>query len=177
MCLLYLLNGKFVRLPRLLYVYDFGAWETAESAQQRDVSFYVACGLDPAINKLHWFLCGFEGAVMALKSGIVPDHPGARRQDAANHWFTAMFERFKSYPRMTFDSPFAAEVEARCEKLKTLSAPISFDAILKEVADILALVSPGRAQNYFDYWDAVINGRVADTHQADVLKVAAAGQS
>lgn len=177
MCLLYLLSGKFVRLPRLLYVYDFGAWETAESAQQRDVSFYVACGLDPAINVLHWFLCGFEGAVLALKSSIVPDHLGARRQDIANHWFTAMFARFNNYPRMTFGSPFAIDVAARCEKLKTLSAPISFDAILKEITGILTLVSSGKAQNYFDYWDAVINNRVADTHQANVLKVAAAGQS
>ncbi len=34
MCLLYLLSGKFARLPRLFYLYDFVTWETAESAQQ-----------------------------------------------------------------------------------------------------------------------------------------------
>jgi hypothetical protein len=105
MCLLYLLSGKFVRLPRLTYIYDYGAWETAESAQQRDVSYYVACGLDPALNKLHWFLCGFEGAVLALKSSIFPDHPIAQRQAIANHWFATMFARFNNLPRLTFVSP------------------------------------------------------------------------
>ena len=177
MCLLYLLSGKFARLPRLLYIYDYGAWETAESAQQRDMSSYVASGLDPAINKLHWFLCGFEGAVLALKSSIFPDYPVALRQGIANHWFTTMFARFNNHARLTFVSPFSAEVEARCERLKTLSVPMSFDAMLEEITGILALVSQSKAQIYFDYWDAIINNRVADTHQAGVLKVAAAGQS
>ena len=177
MCLLYLLSGKFVRLPRLFYIYDYGAWETAESAQQRDMSFYVASGLDPAINKLHWFLCGFEGAVLALKSSIVPDHPIAQRQAIANHWFTTMFARFNNLARLTFVSPFSAEVEARCERLKTLSAPMSFDAMLEEITGILALMSQSKAQIYFDYWDAIINNRVSDAHQANALKVAAAGQS
>ena len=29
-CLLYLLNGKFVKQKRLVYLYDFGDWETPE---------------------------------------------------------------------------------------------------------------------------------------------------
>ena len=53
--LLYLLNGKFVRLKRLLYLYDVGVWEAGNSAQKRDVDFYQDAGMDPAINKLHWF--------------------------------------------------------------------------------------------------------------------------
>lgn len=175
MCLLYLLGGKFVRLPRLTYIYDYGAWETAESAQQRDVSYYVACGLDPAINKLHWFLCGFEGAVLALKSNIFPDHAAALRQGIANHWFTTMFARFKNHARMTFGSPFTAEIEARCERLKTLPTPVSFDVMLEEISGIIALMSQSKAQSYFDYWDAIINKRTSDAHQANVLKAAATG--
>ena len=177
MCLLYLLSGKFARLPRLFYLYDFVTWETAESAQQVDVSYYVASGLDPAINKLHWFLCGFEGAVLALKSSIFPDRPVAQRQAIANHWFTTMFARFNIHARLTFVSPFSAEVEARCERLKTLSAPMSFDAMLEEITGILALVSQSKARSYFDYWDAIINKRASGAYQANALKVAAAGQS
>ena len=44
-CLLYLLNGKFVRLNRFLYLYDMGPWEKTETAQERDVSFYNERGL------------------------------------------------------------------------------------------------------------------------------------
>ncbi len=70
-CLLYLLNGKFVRLNRLLYLYDVGVWEAGNSAQKRDVDFYEGAGLDPAINKLHWFLCGFEGAVLVRNARYI----------------------------------------------------------------------------------------------------------
>ena len=35
----------------------------------------MAAGLDPAINKLHWFLCGFEGAVLVRNSDMFPELP------------------------------------------------------------------------------------------------------
>ena len=74
MCLLYLLNGKFISIPRLIYLYDLGLWEEPELGQKRDLDFYKAA-MDPAINKLHWFLCGFEGAVLARNSDMFPDLP------------------------------------------------------------------------------------------------------
>ena len=70
LCLLYLLNGKFVRLPRLFYAYDYGPWEGVESSQKRDADFYKAAELDLATNKLQWLLCGFEGAVLVMNSDI-----------------------------------------------------------------------------------------------------------
>ena len=82
-----------------------GVWEEAETAQKRDVDFYKEAGLDPAINKLHWFLCGFEGAVLARNSDMFPDYPLAQRQVIADRWFSAMFVRFKGHPRLTFESP------------------------------------------------------------------------
>jgi hypothetical protein len=62
--MLYLMNGRFARLDRLLYAYDIGVWQTAETAQKKDLEFYKGAGLDPSVNKLHWFLCGFEGAAL-----------------------------------------------------------------------------------------------------------------
>ena len=44
-CLLYLLNGKFARLKRLMYLFDAGEWESAETAQARDLSFYAISNL------------------------------------------------------------------------------------------------------------------------------------
>ena len=102
-CLLYLLKGRFVRLKRFLYLYDMGPWEIAETAQGRDVAFYKEAGFDPAINKLHWFLCAFEGAALALNSDLFPDYSLAQRQAITNSWFGTMFARFKGHERQALD--------------------------------------------------------------------------
>ena len=161
MALLYLLNGKFVRLNRLLYLYDVGVWEVGNSAQKRDVDFYKDAGLDPAINKLHWFLCGFEGAVLARNSDIFPEYPIAQRQVIADRWFSEMFMRFKGHARLTFGSRFTGEADKLCEKLLTSTGQLSFQNMLTEICSLIALFSKDNAQRYYDFWDATINRRKA----------------
>jgi hypothetical protein len=161
LCLLYLLNGKFVRLPRLFYVYDFGVWEVTESAQKRDADFYKAAGLDLATNKLHWFLCGFEGAVLARNSDMFPDYPLAQRQVIADRWFSEMFMRFKGHARLTFGSRFTGEADKLCEKLLTSTGQMSFQNMLTEICSLIALFSRDNAQRYYDFWDETINRRKA----------------
>jgi len=156
-CMLYLLNGKFLQLQRLLYLYDLGPWESPETAQKRDLEFYQDAGLDPAINKLHWFLCGFEGAALIRNADIFPDYAMAQRQPIANLWFSAMFHRFKSQPRLNFGSGLAGEAEILCAKLRASTGQMSFRDMLIEVSGFIALFSKDSAQNYFDFWDAVIN--------------------
>jgi hypothetical protein len=158
-CLLYLLNGKFVRLPRLLYLYDVGVWEEAETAQKRDADFYKSAGLDPSINKLHWFLCGFEGAVLALNSDMASKAPAAQRQSIADRWFSMMFIRFKSNPRLAFESPFARQADQLCAKLQASAGQLSFQTMLSEISNFIGLFSQSHAQSYFDFWDAVVNKR------------------
>jgi hypothetical protein len=158
-CLLYLLNGKFVRLKRLLYLYDVGPWEKYESAQDRDVSFYKGVGLDLAINKLHWILCAFEGAVTIRNSHLFPDYPMEQRQPIADLWFYAMFHRFKSQERLTFGSSLAGEADKLCDKLRKMSGRMSFHDMLADLAAFMALSSKDDAQRYFDVWNAVINRR------------------
>ena len=159
MCLLYLLNGKFISLPRLIYLYDLGLWEQPESGQKRDLDFYAAAGLDPAINKLHWFLCGFEGAVLARNSGMFPDLPIQQRQVIADRWSSLMFSRFTQQARLTFGSSFTDDAEKLCMKLKAITAPQSFNAMLADICSLIALSSMDKAQGYFDFWDAVVNRR------------------
>jgi hypothetical protein len=166
LCLLYLLSGKFVRLQRLLYLYDMGPWEATESAQKRDVDFYALAGLDPAINKLHWFLCGFEGAVLIRNSDVFPDHSLAQRQVIADRWFSTMFIRFKGHARLTFDSCFAGEADKLCAKLRTSSGQLSFHNMLAEVSGFIALSSKTDAQRYFDFWGAVLNKRALPARPA-----------
>jgi hypothetical protein len=166
--LLYLLNGKFVRLNRLLYLYDVGVWGATDSAQKRDVDFYKDAGLDPAINKLHWFLCGFEGAVLARNSDIFPEYPIAQRQVIADRWFSAMFMRFQGHARLTFESRFTGEADKLCAKLLTSTGQLSFQDMLAEICSLIALFSKGHAQRYHDFWSAVLNRRAPVPHVASI---------
>ncbi len=159
LCLLYLLNGKLIRLQRLFYGYDVGVWEATETAQKRDVDFYRAAGLDPAVNKLHWFLCGFEGAVLVRNSDLFPDCSLAQRQVIADRWFSMMFMRFKSQTRLTFESRLADEAAKICAKLLTSTGKLSFQGMLAEICGLMAMFSKDNAQRYHDFWDAEINRR------------------
>lgn len=172
-CLLYLLNGKFLRLKRLLYLYDIGLWEKPETAQKRDVDYYKAAGLDPAVNALHWFLCGFEGAVLIRNAAIFPDYPLAQRQGMADRWFASMYHRFKSQARLTFDSPFAGEAREIRARLLAPTGQLSFQGMLVEIATLIGLSSKADAQRYHDFWDAAINRRHAAPRMADAAAIQA----
>jgi hypothetical protein len=174
-CLLYLLNGRFARLNRLLYLYDVGVWQAAETAQKRDFEFYRDAGFDPAINKLHWFLCAFEGAILIRNSDIFPFVSLAQRQSMADLWFSTMFVRFKGQPRHTFDSRFAGEAEKLCVNLRTSTGQLSFHNMLAEISGFIALFSKAGGQTYFDFWDAVLNKRKPVPRNAAAPKLTAAG--
>jgi hypothetical protein len=155
-CLLYLMSGKFFRINRLIYGYDVGPWENSVSAEQRDMEFYRTSGLDPAINKLHWFICGFEGAALALNSDIFPDIPRPQRQQVADRWFSQMFARFAGQPRQAFGSALTGEAEALCAKLVASTGQLSFDGMLAQISGFMALCSEERGERYFAFWNNVL---------------------
>jgi hypothetical protein len=159
MSLLYLLNGRFLDLNRLFYLYDIGPWEAPETAQQRDLAHYADAGMDPAMNKLHWFLCGFEGAALIRNADLFPDYPLSKRQPIADLWFSAMFERFRVQQRTSFGSDLTPEVDKLCAVLLRSTGQMSFHAMLAGVSGLMALFSPAGAQSYFDFWQAVIDRR------------------
>ncbi|MFN3657017.1 MAG: hypothetical protein ACK4UO_07160 [Pseudolabrys sp.] len=158
-CLLYLLNGKFVKLPRLVYAYDIGPWEDPVSAQKRDVDFYRSSGLDAAVSKLHWFLCGFEGAVLIRNADLFPAYTPAQRQAMTDQWFSVMFMRFAKSPRFPFDSRFVPQAETLCEKLRASQGRLSFQDMLTDICGLMALSSQDKAQAYFSFWNDVLNRR------------------
>lgn len=159
LCFLHLLNGKLIPMPRLFYVYDLGVWEAAESAQKRDADYYRAAGLDLATNKLHWLLCGFEGATLAMHSDLFPDLPPSKRQSIADTWFTVMFTRFKGSVRLTFDSDLTDDAEKVCERVRNATSQLTFEKILSDICGFLALSSQDLARAYFDFWSEMINRR------------------
>jgi hypothetical protein len=171
--MLYLLSGKFRCLPRLMYLYDMGVWETAESAQKRDLDYYNDAGLDPAVNKLHWLLCGFEGASLIANSDILAMLPPAQRQPLADLWFSAMFVRFKHNTRLAFGSSRAEDAERWCKKFQESAGHLTFQNILSEICNFVAMSSTDRARDYFDFWDAVINKRQPPPRRPAALRLAA----
>ena len=158
-CLIYLMSGKYVAMPRILYGYDLGPWEIPLEGQKVDIASYATAGLDPAINKLHWFLCGFEGAVLARNSDLFPDHPTPVRQRVADQWFSVMFARFLHGARYTADSPHTAKAEALCQKLRASQGQLSFEGMLADIAGLMAAFAPDLAQRYFDFWSGALKPR------------------
>lgn len=177
LCMLYLLSGKFFRLQRLMYLYEMGAWETAESAQKRDFDFYKDAGLDPAINRLHWILCGFEGASLIVNSDLLAMLAPAQRQPIADLWFSTMFTRFKRNNRSAFGSPHTEDAERWSKKLQESTGQLTFQNILTEISGFIALSSKASAQDYFDFWDAVINKRQPLPRRPNTLRRAAVNES
>jgi Glycosyl transferase family 2 len=160
-CLLFVLNGKFVSINRFLYLYDMGPWEHGQSAQERDVSFYKDAGFDPAINKLHWILCAFEGATLIRNADLFPDYPLTQRQAIADRWFAAMFYRFKNDARLTFGSSLAGKADQLCANLLQSRGQMSFSGILSQLCGFMAMSSKINAQRYADFWSAAIDRRAS----------------
>ncbi len=175
--MLYLVNGKFFSLQRLLYLYDMGIWESTETAQKRDHDFYNEAGLDPAINKLHWVLCGFEGASLIMNADALTTLAPAQRQPIADRWFSTMFLRFREDNRTAFNSPLTEAADRLCEKLQSSAGHLTFQRVLAEISGFLALSSQTGGQDYFDFWDAVNNKRQPPPRRHPVPRPAAVNKS
>jgi hypothetical protein len=77
----------------------------------------------------------------------------------ADHWFSAMFHRFKNHTRSTFNSRFADDADRLCAKLLKATGQMSFHDMLGEISGFMALSSKGNAQRYRDFWKGVIDKR------------------
>ena len=159
--LLYLLSGKFARMKRLMYVYDSGYTEATGAALGIDLNVYKSSALDPAIDKLHWFLCGFEGATLIRNVAMQPNYSPAQRQALADLWFSTMFNRFRQQPREDFGSPLAGEAEKLCGRWREAAGRLSFGDMLADVCHFLALSSQENALKYFAFWSTTLGLRQA----------------
>jgi hypothetical protein len=156
--LLYLMGGKFARMARLMSVYDA---TSADAASRADVALYERSHLDPATNKLHWFLCGFEGATLIRNAALPLTYSPQQRQAIADLWFSAMFDRFKAQPREAGGSPLAGEAETMCVRWKEAAGRLSFGDMLADICQFLALSSQENALKYFAFWSTVLGLRQA----------------
>lgn len=157
MVLLYLLRGRFVQLERLIFAYDIYNWEDDERGQRQDLKLYTAASLDPAINRLHWFLCAFEGALFIRNLALTPDYPLDQRQAMADYWFFVMFKRFQAHNREDFGSPLSTEADKLCAKLLGATGQLTFEAMLADICQFMALKSPDHAKKYFGFWGNMLD--------------------
>jgi hypothetical protein len=123
------------------------------------MAFYKAAGLDASISKLHWFLCGFEGAILIRNGDVFPDHAPSLRQKMADQWFSVMFQRFLANPRFAFGSQFTAQADALCAKLRGSAGKLSFVDMLSDICHFIALSSPDKAQSYLSFWAGMLAPR------------------
>jgi len=156
--MLYLVAGKFARMTRLMHVHDTGRTDATRSAE---AAFYERSHIDPAINKLHWFLCGFEGATLIRHADLPSLYSPQQRQAMADMWFSAMFARFKSQPREAFGSPLTDEADKTCAHLRDAAGRLSFADMLADICQFIALSSQDNALKYFAFWSAMLGLRQA----------------
>lgn len=150
-CLLYLLAGKFRNVMRLTFAFDNGHWETPQKAQASDLGFYRLSGLDPAMARLHWLMCGMEGAFLALKSEFAAGCTAEQRGKIAKLWFNTMFARFVGDDRAC-DGPMAASVMLYVRKWRERFPDVKLGELLADVCSLIAMSDKAAAEQYRKFW-------------------------
>ena len=156
--MLYLVAGKFARMTRLMYVHDASK---TDASQRAGAAFYEQAHLDPATDRLHWFMCGFEGATLLRHANLPAGYSPQQRQAMADLWFSAMFARFRAQPRPTHGSRLAAEAEKMCVRWNEAAGRLSFADMLADICQFMALSSQENALKYFAFWSAMLGLRQA----------------
>ena len=158
--LLCLLGGRFARTTRLMRVEDAGA-QADGNRPPADTEFYRAARLDPATDRLYWYLCGFEGASLIRTTALDPDYSPEQRQALADLWLSAMFARFRDEPRGSHGSPLGGEADALCGRWREAGPRLPFDDMLADICRFLALSSQDNARRYAAFWSARPDSREA----------------
>jgi hypothetical protein len=156
--LLYLLAGRFVDIDRVMVAYDNMNWENAESGAASEKAHYAAAGMDPAIGRLSWLLCAFEGAWLTLHSRHGAGHTLEQRQVIASRWFQVMFARFAGDNRGNFGSSLGPQTDLLCQKWRGLYPNFDLQVLLNDIVDFIALSSPENAKRYGDFWRSLATG-------------------
>jgi hypothetical protein len=150
--LIYLLAGRVLNVGRLTFIYDNANWDAVEAGVASDLKQYAAAGVDPIMRKLHWLLCGFEGAWLATRSRFGAARSPAERQAVAVKWFDLMFRRFSGDANQSFGSTLADPAAATTQKLLRSYPNFSLDALLDDICDFITLFSAEKAEAYRDFW-------------------------
>jgi glycosyltransferase involved in cell wall biosynthesis len=155
MVLIYLALGKSVQVDRVLYHYDQTEWETKEGTLAKDRAWYVDAGLPIELDRLHWLICGLEGALM-LNSRLLSDKGSYDRLQLCGLWFGGMFNRFKNWNR---DSGWASnstnEAAKRLKEKWVAGHEVNLHELLFDLCDVIEITNKQAAQKYFQFWSTL----------------------
>ena len=155
MSMLYLVMGRVVQIDRVLYVYDLGDWETSEGTLSKDRACYANAGLPIEVDRLHWLICGLEGALL-LNSRWLGEKATFDRPRMSDIWFSTNFTRFKHWGREFGYAESAANVETRKIREKWVSASeANLNELLIDICNVFEIVDKDGAQRYFNFWSTL----------------------
>jgi hypothetical protein len=107
-------------------------------------------GMDASIRRLHWMICGFEGA--ALTYGALGHNPKA--DQIATTWLDAMFRRFVNDGALSFDTPHNDAAGKLRDKWRAEYPRFTLEAMLPDICDFIERFAPKQARGYYDFWRA-----------------------
>ena len=143
-------------MPRVVYHYDLGEWETPEKALGKDRAIYVAAGLPLEFDRLHWLMCGLEGALL-LSSNMLASRGVAQRDEMAGMWIAPdIFGKFARHNREFGYGESATGAAALKLKEKLFSqGQIGLSELLMDVCDVIETADKAGAERYFAFWSTV----------------------
>ena len=154
MVLLYVASGRALQVQRVFYHYDQTEWETKEGTLAKDRAWYVKEALPIELDRLHWLICGLEGA-LTLNSTRVAAVAQPDRERLAALWFATMFERFKRWDRELgwADTP-TNNAAKRLKEKWVADREANLHELLFDVCDVIETADKPGAQRYFDFWSS-----------------------
>jgi glycosyltransferase involved in cell wall biosynthesis len=152
--LIYLIAGRVATIERVVYFYNLGIWETADGTLAKDRACYRDAGLPIEVDRIHWLICGMEGAFL-LKSNLMSEFPYDRGR-MVDLWFSTYFMRFKHLGRESGYSDTPANAATQRLRDKWMGAgEANLNELLLDICDIIELVDKPGAERYFNYWSTL----------------------
>ena len=155
MVLLYVAAGRALQVQRVFYHYDQSEWETKEGTLAKDRAWYASAGLPIELDRLHWLICGLEGA-LTLNSARVLNLAARDRERLGGLWFASMFQRFNRWDRELgwTDTP-TNEAARRFKQKWGMDREVNLHELLFDLCDVLETADKPGAQKYFEFWSSV----------------------
>jgi glycosyltransferase involved in cell wall biosynthesis len=152
--MLILAQGRVEQTQRVVYSYDLGEWETFEKSLAKDRAMYAAAGIPAEFDRLHWLLCGLEGALL-IKSRLLSDRI-VDPTELSNVWFSGMFYRFKHHAREIGYQSTPLNAATMSVRDKYVEAEeINVNELLLDVCNVIELVDKNGSDRYFNFWSSV----------------------
>jgi glycosyltransferase involved in cell wall biosynthesis len=152
--LIYLAAGRIATIERVVYQYDLGTWETSHGTLNKDRATYRDAGLPIEIDRLHWLICGLEGALL-LRSKFLSEFPFERELDSSL-WFRTNLAHFRHATR---EAGYAAgpinDASQRLRDKWLAESEPNLNELLLDISDVLELADPAGAERYFSYWSTI----------------------